>query len=647
MKRITILDDITINKIAAGEVVERPASVIKELVENSIDASSTRITVEITEGGRDYIRISDDGDGIHPEDIPLAFQRHSTSKLKKIEDMDYLFSNGFRGEALASIASVSKVELMTNTDDSGIGKKVYVLDGKISDIQDIGMKKGTIIKVSDLFYNTPARKKFLKSNAAETTQISDILSRLAIINNSVSIKYISNGRELFSTVGDSKMINSISEVYGKSISKNLIPVKFQNNVLKIEGYISNTSLYQSNRKKENIFINKRYIRSTPLNFIIENVYKDLIPIGKYPVFFLDIAVDPQYVDPNVHPSKLEVKIANELDLAGPLTDLIREHLFRLSENLIPKANIKTYYMHQEPSSSNLSESVAEAINTSDFGHSKENFKNDFVYKEFQAVEGLGEKLTEVVIHKELPQSLEHQSSFKETLKKSFPVELFEKKELIVNQFQKEDVQETFFAQDSILDYDQFQIIGVALDTYIIVTKGTSIYMIDQHAAHERVLYEKFLNELDLENEDANFVAQEMILSDIREYASFEHEKIIENKPLFERIGFSIDDFGFNRIAIRSYPLLFNKEQGMDFFQEIVDLILDEQKIELNKSFNDKIARMACKKAIKAKQTINEEEIKILFSQLNKCDNKYTCPHGRPIFIEWTNYEIEKMFKRIV
>lgn len=645
MKRITILDDITINKIAAGEVVERPASVIKELVENSIDASATRITVEITEGGRGYIRISDDGDGIYPEDIPLAFQRHSTSKLKKIEDIDFLFSNGFRGEALASIASVSKVELMTNIDDSGIGKKVYVLDGKISDIQDIGMKKGTIIKVSDLFYNTPARKKFLKSNATESAQISDILSRLSIINNSVAIKYISNGRELFSTVGDSKMISSISEIYGKSISRNLIPVKYQNNVLKIEGYISNTSLYQSNRKKENIFINKRYIRSTPLNFIIENVYKDLIPIGKYPVFFLDITIDPKYVDPNVHPSKLEVKIANELDLAGPLADLIREHLFKSSENLIPKANIKTYYADAEASANYVYENVAETVNISNYNNPKENVGNEFVYKEFQVIESSQENLTEVVTHKEAPQSINQETTFRESIKNS--PNIFKKDQFIKNQHDKEEIQETFLDSDSILDYNQFQIIGVALNTYIIVTKGTSIYMIDQHAAHERILYERFLTELDLENETTSFAAQEMIMSDIREYASFEHDKIMDKKHLFEKMGFAIDDFGFNRIAIRSYPLLLNKEQGMDFFQDLVDLILDGQKVELNKNFNDRIAKMACKKAIKAKQIISEDEIKLLFKQLNKCDNKYTCPHGRPIFVEWTNYEIEKMFKRIV
>lgn len=647
MNRIVMLDDITINKIAAGEVVERPASVIKELVENAIDASATRITVEVAEGGRDYIRISDDGDGIFPEDIPLAFQRHSTSKLKTIDDIDRLFSNGFRGEALASIASVSKIEMLTNTDDSGLGKKVQVLDGKIKSMQDVGTKKGTIIKVSELFYNTPARKKFLKSNATESAQISDILSRLAIINSSVAIKYISNGRELFSTVGDSRMLSAISEIYGKTISTNLIPVTHQNNVLKIEGFISNSSLYQSNRKKENIFINKRYIRSTPLNYVVENIYKDLIPIGKYPVFFLDITIDPQFVDPNVHPSKLEVKIANELDVSGPLTDIIRGQLFRSSDHLIPKATIKTYRDLDEEKRTYPNEFVAEAVRITEDPEIQNLDQNKFVYKEFQILSGEDSDRVEVVHHVEMPDIDKNKDAFPTYFDGVVPTGAKLSEDPSEDRWKMEVSQETFLPQDPVLDYNLFEIIGIALRTYIIVTRGTSIYMIDQHAAHERVLYEDFLKKLDLENKDRSFPAQEMIVADIREYATFEYDKIMENKDLFRRLGFDLDDFGFNRIAIRSYPLLFEKEQGMDLFSDMVDWILEGKKIELNSSFNDKIAKMACRKAIKANQAIGKDEIKLLFARLNECNNKYTCPHGRPIFVEWTNHQIEKMFKRIV
>ncbi len=680
MNRIVMLDELTINKIAAGEVVERPASVIKELVENSIDASASRITVEISDGGKNFIKVSDDGDGILPEDIPLAFQRHSTSKLRKIEDINHLWSNGFRGEALSSIAAVAKVQMLTNTDERKLGKKVTVSDGEIQSIQDIGVKKGTIIEVSDLFFNIPARKKFLKTNATETTQISDILSRLAIVNHQVAFKYISNGKEIFKTVGNGEMLHAISSIYGRSVSDNLIRVEFENKNVKISGYISNTSLYQSNRKKENIFINKRYVRVSPLTFVVENIYKDLIPIGKYPVFFLDIQIEPEFVDPNVHPSKLEIKISSEVDVAEPLTNIIREKLFQASRNFIPEVKIKSYY------------SDSPIADVSD----EKKAQNRFVYHEFQPATDDNVE----VIHKEeisgeqnftetknqpMDFASEKQSAFssdesktqifapdikneplynkEETAsapmdKSSSEATVFEREEpyfpsektLRGISAKKEEsalTQEQFFRKDEILDYNQLQIIGVALQTYIVVTYNQSIFMIDQHAAHERILYERILSQLDLMSDEKSFASQELLVADIVEFASFECQRILDNAALLEKLGYIVDDFGFNRIAIRSYPVLFNKEQGMDFFRELVDLILDEKKIDLNRNFEDKIARMACRKAIKANQTIGNDEIRLLFEQLNQCENKYTCPHGRPIFVEFKKYEIEKMFKRIV
>lgn len=681
MNRIVMLDELTINKIAAGEVVERPASVIKELVENSIDASASRITVEISDGGKNFIKVSDDGDGILPEDIPLAFQRHSTSKLRKIEDINHLWSNGFRGEALSSIAAVAKVQMLTNTDERQLGKKVTVLDGEIQSIQDIGVKKGTIIEVSDLFFNIPARKKFLKTNATETTQISDILSRLAIVNHQVAFKYISNGKEIFKTVGNGEMLHAISSIYGRSISDNLIRVEFENKNVKISGYISNTSLYQSNRKKENIFINKRYVRVSPLTFVVENIYKDLIPIGKYPVFFLDIQIEPEFVDPNVHPSKLEIKISSEVDVAEPLTNIIREKLFQASRNFIPEVKIKSYYSDSP---------IADASN-------ENKAQNRFVYHEFQPATDDNVE----VVHKEeisgeqnfsnpknqpmdftsekqsafssaesekrisTPEDIKNEALYNKEETASAPMDknsseatVFEREEpyfpsektlrgISIKKEEPAVTQEQFFRRDEILDYNQLQIIGVALQTYIVVTYNQSIFMIDQHAAHERILYERILSQLDLMSDEKSFASQELLVADIVEFASFECQRILDNAALLEKLGYIVDDFGFNRIAIRSYPVLFNKEQGMDFFRELVDLILDEKKIDLNRNFEDKIARMACRKAIKANQTIGNDEIRLLFEQLNQCENKYTCPHGRPIFVEFKKYEIEKMFKRIV
>ena len=343
MNKIRILDELTINKIAAGEVIDRPASIVKELVENSIDAGSTKIIIEIKAGGKEYIKVSDNGCGIEKDDLKLAFLRHSTSKLRTIEDIDNLYTNGFRGEALSSITSVAKVELSTNTSDEGLGQRVILEEDKIISVENIGRKKGTAIEVRDLFFNIPARKKFLKSDSSETAVITDLINKMAIINNDIAFNYISNGKEITKTVGDGSMYNAIMSIYGKNIASNLIKIDYKNSNLSINGYISKSNLYQSNRKKSLLFINKRYIKISPLIYIIENVYKDLIPIGKYPVFFIDINMNAKYIDPNVHPSKTEVKISDEVEIPYILTDLTRGKLFESSRNLIPQnesANVR-------------------------------------------------------------------------------------------------------------------------------------------------------------------------------------------------------------------------------------------------------------------------------------------------------------------
>ena len=644
MNRIFLLDDFTINKIAVGEVVERPASVIKELVENSIDAAARRITVEVIDGGKTLIKVSDDGEGILPEDIPLAFQRHSTSKLRNIEDIQKLYTNGFRGEALSSIAAVARIELMTNTDDGGIGKKVRVIDGKIQSTQDVGMKKGTVLKVEDLFYNIPARKKFMKTSATESMQINDTLSKLAIVNSEVAIKYVSNGREVFNTVGDGQMNNAITSIYGKSISAGLIPIRYQNSQILISGYISKTSQYQSNRKKENIFFNNRIVRNSPLSYVVENIYKDLIPIGKYPAFFINIEVDPSHIDPNVHPSKMEVKLDNEVDISTPLSECIREALFRESRNLIPEARIHSSSgFRRSPEHTPLSGiKVPLQIETEhvedETKFSRPSFAGEaFEYKEFvidrKNPEGSN---VEVIVHED--------SATLDAYSYNFPSMTAERNAASVVE---SHTQENLFNEESgVLDYSNFEVIGVIMGTYIVVTFDQSMFLIDQHAAHERVMYEKFMRQLSLEK-GIKISSQELLIAELREFSTFEHDILLSHKEIFEKIGYGIEDFGFNRIAVRSYPLLFEKEQGMDLFDRIADFILEEKKVDLNHHFNDKIAKMACKSAVKANQKVEPEEIKVLFDKLNQCKNKYTCPHGRPIFVEWTQREIEKMFKRIV
>lgn len=662
MKRIAVLDELTINKIAAGEVVERPSSVIKELVENAIDANATRITVEVSEGGKNFIKIIDNGDGIHEEDIHLAFERHSTSKIQRIEDIDTLYSNGFRGEALSSISSVSKIELTTNTDDSKVGKQAQVYDGKVQAIQNTGAKKGTTITVFDLFYNVPARKKFLKSTATETANISDIMMRLAIANPEVAIKYISNKKEVFSTTGDGEMASAIAVVYGRSFSSRLVPIEFKNDIVRLKGYVSNTSLYQSNRKKENIFINKRYVRTTPLTYVIENLYKGIIPLGKFPAFFLSVDIRPNLVDPNVHPAKLEVKISSDLDIAGPLADTIKQALFRSSGNLIPKARAKSFYSYDESGAGqrHQEDSISRAVAED----SKPWDKNLFEYEEVD-VENSEEKNRQITVehveHKDIEASepgLESvfpkagffldksmDSGFKTLEEKttSFDFDKTANEEKDAT-FQQASVFET---ENEVINYNDFSYIGIALNTYIIVTYKDALLLVDQHAGHERVMFEKIKKELSFGNPDKTLEAQALLLADIREFSAIEHDLIMQNKAVFHLFGFEIDDFGFNRIAIRTYPILFGKVQDQGLFDEIANFIQLEKNIDLNQTFLDKIATMACKKAVKANQALSKDEVRLLFAQMEQCENKYTCPHGRPIFVELRKYEIEKMFKRVL
>lgn len=621
MRRISALDDLTINKIAAGEVVERPASVVKELLENSLDAGANRITIEIEDGGKKLIKVLDNGSGIHPDDMEKAFDRHSTSKIRKIEDIDQLHSNGFRGEALSSISSVARIEIISNQDDSELGRQAQVYDGKVQKIWTVGAKKGTSITVSDIFYNLPARKKFLRSTATETSNISDIVARLAVIHHDVAIKYISNKREVFSTTGDGQMINAIASVYGRALTRNLLPVAFENNLLKIRGYISNTSLYQSNRKKENIYINKRYIKISPLTYQIENVYKGIIPLGKFPVFFLDLEIKPDMVDPNVHPSKLEVKISNDLDISNPLNDTIKEALFKSSSHLIPQARTRSFRPGHEEVFTPKS-------------------KNVFEYKEVD-LSRVAEEDKEVLV-----ESVQEGTGPSEVSFAAVPSAPILEQD---SRIEKEDYQQGDFfeKEEALLDYRDLNFIGIAFNTYILVTYGDSIFMIDQHAAHERVMFEQIRENLDLDDPNKQLESQKLLMADIKEFSSMEHELIVNNQELFMKLGFEVDDFGFNRIAIRSYPILFSKLQEEDLFEEVLSYLIEEKNFSLNEAFMDKIASMACRKAIKANQIIGKEEAELLFAQLNQCKNKYTCPHGRPIFVELKKYEIEKMFKRVL
>lgn len=635
--QITVLDEITINKIAAGEVVENPSSVVKELVENSIDAGASQITVEILDGGKQLIKVSDDGEGIDEPQIPLAFKRHATSKIKSIDDISYLNTNGFRGEALSSIASVAVIEVITNTSDEGLGKKAIIENSNVKEIIDFGSRKGTTIYVKDIFQNIPARRKFLKSTVKENNSIIDIMNRLALANPQIKFKLISDGKMLLSTEGDGSLLNAIRIIYGKNISSNLIQLSFKNQDIEIFGYVSNTSLYASNRKKQNVFINKRYIKLGSLNYSIENAYKEIIPIGKYPVFILDIAINPQMIDPNVHPAKTEVKIDAEMNLEKLVSNLIKEEIFKNSYNLIPEYTCKT----EETFSPK--EIVSEAVIKTK--------PNLFIYKEIETLEEEQiqkhqekkpeeNKLEDVEItFSHMIKEMTHKRELSEDLKQDF---------VKIEEVRAEETKPQEIKSQEILDYNEFYVSGVVFETYIIATYKENMYLIDQHAAHERVMYEKFMKQYDLNkyNSESSFESQELLIPIVKELTMDEYNLVTSNVNIFKTFGIEVEDFGFGKIVMRSVPLIFSEAQTEAFVDEIIDIIASQEELDLNDKFRDKLATMACKKAIKGNQKIEEAEIEKLFDSLNECSNKYTCPHGRPIFVKFTKYEIEKMFKRV-
>lgn len=635
--QITVLDEITINKIAAGEVVDNPSSVVKELVENSIDAGAKQITIEIVDGGKQLIKVSDDGDGIEEDQIPLAFKRHATSKIKSIDDISYLNTNGFRGEALSSISSVAEIEVITNTSDEGFGKKATISNSTVQEVIDFGSRKGTTIYVRDIFKNIPARRKFLKTTVKENNSIIDIVNRLAIINSNIKFKLISDGKVILSTEGDGSLLNAVRVVYGKNVSTNLVELCYKDENVSIFGYVSNTSLYASNRKKQNVFVNKRYIKLGTLNYSIENAYKEIIPIGKYPIFILDIEINPQMIDPNVHPAKTEVKIDSEMNLEKLVGVLVREQLFKSSHNLIPeytapenKISSQTYASPKEHS---FSTELARE-------NSEVNFSNQnlFVYNEPEVL-ALDEELKEEKVEKHQEKKLDEiEVSFSKMLQ-----EMTHKEELKIAEPKVESVK-----VEEIFDYNEFFVSGVVFETYILATYKDNMYLIDQHAAHERVMYEKFMKQYDLNkySPESTFESQALLIPIIKELTMDEYNSVLDHLDIFKIFGIEVDDFGFGKIVMRSLPLIFSEAQTEAFVDEIIDIMANESELDLNDKFRDKLATMACKKAIKAKQKIEDIEIKTLFGKLNECDNKYTCPHGRPIFVKFTKYEIEKMFKRV-
>lgn len=625
MAKINILDDSTINKIAAGEVVERPSSIIKELVENSIDAGSSYISIEIENGGKGLIRIIDNGSGIDKDDVNKAFLRHATSKINTVEDLSSLESLGFRGEALASIAAVSKLEMLTKTEEALIGLRIVLDGGKIREKEATSANRGTQISVRDLFFNTPARRKFLKSNQAEAQAITDIVNKIAIGNPSIKIKYINNSKTIYETLGDGSIINAIRMIYGRDISENLIEIDYRSKYFSISGYLGNNNIYRGNRNHQHLYINGRYIKSPNISKKINDAYKAIIPINKYPIYFVNISVDPAKVDVNIHPSKLEVKFDQEEEILNELSDFVR--------GILLKSSLVGRYKNNSRDKDLYNKNSFAGFNS--FSYSPQEVENN---------------LTSTAIREDVSNSFSNQNTNESPRGQAdmiqTPIRLSDinnggiqdKKEVD----SKMEYQQSSFIEESPdrnPDFIGLKFIGIIFDTYIIFSKNDDMIMLDQHAAHERIRFEMYMSKY-----KANDISVQMLIDPIiMDLDANDMDTVRKNIDVFSSFGFLVEEFGHRSISIRGLPNTFGEPESKRFIYELIDGLGKIDNIYDTKY--DEIAEIACKSAIKGNDKISIEEAKHLIGQLEECSNPYTCPHGRPTMVKMTRYEIEKLFKR--
>lgn len=689
MGKIVLLDELTINKIAAGEVIERPASVVKELVENSIDAGATNITVEIQNGGISKIRIIDNGSGMSKDDLEFAFERHATSKIRKAADLENVKSMGFRGEALASIAAIAHVELGSKTEDDNIGHKIVVEGGKILEIEDSASQKGTTITVSNLFFNTPVRYKFLKKDFTEAGYIEDAVTRIAIANPNIAIKLINGNKTIIQTNGNGDLKTVIYTIYGKEIAEGLLEVNYEYEGIKVTGAIGKPEIARNNRSYQMFFVNKRYIKDKTLSAGVEQAFKGLIPIGKYGVVVLNIEIEPNKIDVNVHPTKLEIRFQEEQKVFKAIYHSVKDTL--LKGDLVkeverePVVEEQKLEVNQEPvkleENQIKTEQVVEPkVETEDIKKSgfmglfkkKEKDADEFIenystntLQEIFAEKSAGQpeeveiptqeqknKMEDIIEkQKELenpkveePTSKDFDEMYVKTFGKLPETQKIEENSNKIDVKTLKEVENisVFEEKENYNTIPKYKFIGALFSTYLVIEMKDEIYIIDQHAAHERVMYEKvkknFYNNMEKDS-------QIMLLPDIIELSHKERAIVKENTDLFKKAGFIIEEFGDNTIRLIGVPSLCMDLDTKELFLEILDEI-DTVAITAKQEKEDKfISTIACKAAVKANMKLTNEEVDTLMRQLLVLPNPFTCPHGRPTAIKMTRYDIERKFNR--
>lgn len=649
MSNITVLDQNTINQIAAGEVVERPASVVKELIENAIDAKATAITCEIKEGGISLIRITDNGAGIEKDEIPVAFLRHSTSKIRSVTDLLTIGSLGFRGEALSSIASVAQVELVTKTRASFIGARYIIEGGKEQGLTEIGCPDGTTFIVRNLFFNTPARKKFLKSATTEAGYISELLERLAISHPEISFKFINNNKVVLHTFGNNQLRDIIYHVFGRSIAAELLPIQKSQGFITIDGYVGKPIISRGNRNYENYFINGRYIRSAVICKAIEEAYKPYSMQHKYPFVALHLHVPANQIDVNVHPTKMELRFANSEEIYQTVYQTLTAALS--NANMIPDMAMN----EPEQEEKKVKDSIPEPFEKNRFAlkNTGKNLTQGFLSSLSRYdTEGLTRdteisKLGEVVQHAkeasvyQIPSGNDSRNCF--TLEQT-GIEItntYENSKVSELSSRVNVKQESFLTQDD--TKKNFVIIGQLFSTYWLVECDQQLYIIDQHAAHEKILYEKTMKRLDQQQGESQMISPPMIVT----LSLKEEEVIMQHQEMLRCLGFEIENFGGKEYAISGVPQDLFGLCGQDLFLDFLDGLVQDIPKGTPDVILEKIASMSCKAAVKGNNRLSTMEAKSLIEQLLALDNPFHCPHGRPILVSMTKYELEKKFKRVL
>lgn len=704
MKKIAVLDQNTIDKIAAGEVVERPSSVVKELVENAIDAGATAITVEITDGGKKLIRITDNGSGMDAEQVPLAFLRHATSKIEKVEDLTHIASLGFRGEALSSIAAVSQVELITKT-PSGISGTRYVIEGgKEQSLEEMGAPEGTTFLIRNLFYNTPARSKFLKSDMTEAGYINTLMEQLALSHPEISFKYIQNRQVKLSSSGNYSVKDVIYSVYGREIAKALLDVSYENDFMKIEGFVGKPEISRGNRTFENYYINGRYVKNKIITKAIEDGYKGLVMQHKFPFVSLRIEMDGNDLDVNVHPAKREVRFARETEVYTAIYETVRKVL--IHRELIPQVSVgkdeptsrteqikpgnipepfevkRRQEMYGHPNrTANIASHAAPTASevrstapvpsipynkptndTASYG-SAESAHNSSASSadKYKRVDSLREN----PVYGSQPFTKEEEEMFSGTLKdgrnensaaETADYEVISEKpaesappevdnEPIKSQEQEPPKQLELFEERLLApeSRSRHRLIGQLFDTYWLVQFENNFYIIDQHAAHEKVYYERFVKQFQSQNIQSQYVSPPLIVS-----LSLEEENLLKtNKKYFRDFGFEIEPFGGREYSISAVPSSLLGMTEEELFLEMLDHLTADGSKDAFEIFASRLATMACKAAVKGNHSMSPQEADKLIDELLTLENPYNCPHGRPTIIAMSKTEIEKKFKRIV